>query len=155
MAICAREQPETSAADRSPTARRRAVGERTPRPAAPHSPAAAAAAPVVGALAPLGASRTWWRVIEAAGGRCEYTGACGSEHSCTGGRCPAGHRTTARLYAAPRDPTVDRDIAWRVPPEQLAAWCGTCLDAARRPPSADPPHPPGEDLLSLLAGEPT
>jgi hypothetical protein len=68
------------------------------------------------------------QVFAAAGGRCECT-----QTGCHGnaGRC--GHeRPGHRLVAAPRDGSVPEQAAWRVQVEDLAAWCGPCLDVAGR-----------------------
>jgi hypothetical protein len=77
-----------------------------------------------GVLLPVVVAPLWREVVTAAGGRCECAGVCGSRHSRTDGRCPAGTGVPAvRLYAvaAPADP--------RGP---LFAWCGPCWDGARR-----------------------
>jgi hypothetical protein len=75
---------------------------------------------------------TWVHVVTVAGRRCECAGACGRAHKGTGGRCVSEHGRARPLYAAPRDPGVPAGSAWRLPVEELAAWCGPCLDAARR-----------------------
>ncbi len=69
------------------------------------------------------------RVVTTAGGRCECTGSrC---HGAKDARC--AHEAPAwRLTAAPRDPSVPLSTAWRVSVDQLAAWCGPCLDRAQR-----------------------
>jgi hypothetical protein len=94
------------------------------------------------------------RVVTAAGGRCECTGrGC---HSTKEARCP--HESPAwRLTAAPRDLSGPAFAAWRVPVEQLAAWCSPCLDhgqrlAARARAAAAPMT---GDLLDLVDTDPT
>jgi hypothetical protein len=86
----------------------------------------------------------WVQVVTAAEGRCECTLArCHGASSRTssssatsaapvGGsqRCEREHPTWV-LVAAPRDPQVSERAAWRVPAEDLAAWCAPCLDGAR------------------------
>lgn len=71
-------------------------------------------------------------VVSRAGRRCECAGACGRKHKDAGGRCATEHGTSHPLFAAPRDPAVPEHTAWRVPVEELSAWCSPCLDAARR-----------------------
>ncbi len=80
------------------------------------------------------ATPTWVLVVTVAGRRCECAGACGRAHAEGAGRCARGMGggVVHRLFAAPRDPGVPAVSAWRVPVEDLAAWCATCLDAARR-----------------------
>ena len=98
------------------------------RPAHAHAAQATSAGRPT-ARPPIAASDSWRQVIDAAGGRCECTGACRRSHAKSGGRCP--HELPAhRLYAA--DPTVPAEQAWRTPRTQLTAWCAACLDAARR-----------------------
>lgn len=70
--------------------------------------------------------------MDAAGGRCTCTGACGSKHTKDGGRCAHGTGWNHHLYAAPADPFVPARTAWRVDPADLTAWCGRCLDGAQR-----------------------
>jgi hypothetical protein len=71
------------------------------------------------------------QVVTEAGRRCECTGACGRVHRTPEGRCGT-EQGLQRLFVAPRDPAVPAEAAWRAPVEGLAAWCGPCLDAARR-----------------------
>lgn len=73
----------------------------------------------------------WVHVVTVAGRRCECAGACGRKHK-DGGRCASEFGQARPLFAAPRDPAVPAESAWRAPVEALAAWCGPCLDAARR-----------------------
>jgi hypothetical protein len=79
---------------------------------------------------------TWVHVVTVAGRRCQCTGVCGRDHSHNhgDGRCPTGseHITRGRLVAAPADPAVPPARAYRVPAEDLRAWCTGCLDRARR-----------------------
>ena len=79
---------------------------------------------------------TWVHVVTVAGRRCECTGACGRDHSRRDGdgRCPTGSEriTRDRLVAAPTDPSVPTARAYRVPVEDLQAWCPGCLVRARR-----------------------
>lgn len=74
------------------------------------------------------------QVVTLAGRRCQCGGVCGREHRDGAGRCTRGHEKAIqdRLYAAPADPTVPAHQAYRVPLGALSAWCGPCLDAARR-----------------------
>lgn len=89
---------------------------------------------------PIAATGIWQAVTRAGGGRCTCTGPCGRTHTRTEGRCgtttPGG-----RLYAAPADPNVPAAQAHRVPVTDLSAWCGPCLDGARRHTTAPPPTP--------------
>lgn len=71
-------------------------------------------------------------VVTRAGLRCQCSGACGRKHRDSGGRCASEHGTARPLFAAPSDPAVPEHTAWQVPVTELAAWCGPCLDAARR-----------------------
>lgn len=83
---------------------------------------------------------TWVHVVTVAERRCQCTGACGRDHSRRGrhadgdGQCPVGSEriTRDRLVAAPADPAIPAARAYRVPVEGLQAWCGPCLDRARR-----------------------
>ena len=77
-------------------------------------------------------SPVWVQVVTAAARRCECTGACGHPHDRREPetRCPATGVGRV-LYAAPRDPGVPAESAWRVPVAELAAWCAGCLDGAR------------------------
>ncbi|WP_327401333.1 hypothetical protein OG194_14875 [Streptomyces sp. NBC_01288] len=88
---------------------------------------------------PLAATGAWLLVMEAAGYRCQCTGACGQPHAKTDGRCPRehdgysskhGHRI--RLMAAPVDPLVTGIAAARLPATELLAWCPDCHSAAAR-----------------------
>jgi hypothetical protein len=81
---------------------------------------------------PVVSTPTWVHVVTVAGRRCECGGACGRRHKDSAGRCASEHGQARPLYAAPRDPAVPAESAWRAPVEALAAWCGPCLDAARR-----------------------
>lgn len=81
----------------------------------------------------------WRPLVEAAGYRCQCTGACGNKHTKGNGRCERKHdqyadkhHGPARLVVAPDDPAVSVVEAATVPPERLRAWCTFCLDAARR-----------------------
>jgi len=82
------------------------------------------------------------QVIAASGHRCQCVGACGRDHST--GRCIHRHvlRHGGRLVAAPADPAVPAHRAYRTPVEALAAWCGPCLDRARRRAAARPANTP-------------
>jgi hypothetical protein len=93
-------------------------------------------------IAPVLAAATYVQVVTAADGRCECAGSCGRDHRAGGGRCPRGHAAaavlgqssdlTTRLYVAPADPAVPTHQAYRVPVEDLTAWCRPCLDGAQR-----------------------
>jgi hypothetical protein len=97
---------------------------------------------VVRVSAPTPAGSIYVQVITAAGGTCECAGVCGRDHRSGGGRCARGHAAAGvlgesvdlmtRLYAAPADPSVPAHQAYRVPIEDLTAWCGPCLDGAQR-----------------------
>ena len=85
---------------------------------------------------PIALPGLWRTVIAAAAGRCACTGGCGRSHAGTkkartDGRCPV-ETPTGRLFAAPADASVPADQAYKIPVEALTAWCGTCLDGARR-----------------------
>jgi hypothetical protein len=90
-------------------------------------------------------------VITAARLRCQCEGACGSPHKAGGGRCDRGHdrAVSDRLIAAPADPSVPAARAYRVPAEDLRAWCTGCLDRARRLATA-PRHQPAQADLPLF-----
>jgi hypothetical protein len=96
----------------------------------------------------------WVRVVTVAGRRCQCTGACGRDHSRRGrhtdgdGQCPVGSEriTRGRLVAAPADPSVPAARAYRTPAEDLQAWCGPCLDRARRLAGAARRRPAQADL---------
>lgn len=87
---------------------------------------------------PLVDSETWLPVMEAADYRCHCTGACGSKHTVSHGRCDhtdgqhLGKYGPSRLIAAPADlagvlfPAAARREA------ALVAWCLPCYDGARR-----------------------
>ncbi|WP_432188649.1 hypothetical protein [Streptomyces sp. Tue6028] len=88
---------------------------------------------------PLAAVNTWLPVMEAAGRRCQCTGACGNEHAKGEGRClrehdrfssKHGHRI--RLMAAPADPLTPPARAVTLPHSELRAWCPQCHTAAVR-----------------------
>ena len=85
-------------------------------------------------MTPSATGPTWVHVVTLAGRTCECTGVCGRSHAAAGGRCDRGHRHLVRdqLVVAPADPGVPPARAWRTPVEELAAWCGPCLDQARR-----------------------
>ena len=102
--------------------------------------------------APLAATETWRRVVAQAVGRCQCEGACGRRHAKSQGRCTAGLAAVpaARLFVAASDPYVDPERAWRLPVEQLSAWCGPCLDGARRAARPVPTVEGTADLLALL-----
>jgi hypothetical protein len=104
-------------------------------------------------MAPDIPAPTYVHVVTAAGRRCECTGSCGRDHTARhgDGRCPvgAGLRAGARLVAAPTDPAVPAHQAYRVPVEGLSAWCGPCLDRARRLAAASRPVTP-TDIPSLF-----
>ena len=117
--------------------------------------------PTPGAGQPLVATTTWVQVVTTAGRRCECTGTCGRKHTTgkdrrptVGGRCAtnAYEAPVARLYAAPADPAVPAGEAWRLAPSDLAAWCGPCLDGARRK-HKRPAAPEATDALFALPGE--
>jgi len=90
---------------------------------------------------PIAVTPLWRTVIAAAAGRCTCTGACGRSHAASkkaraagiasDGRCRV-EAPAARLFAAPVDMSVPAEQAYRVPVEALTAWCGPCLDVARR-----------------------
>jgi hypothetical protein len=67
------------------------------------------------------------QVVTRAGRRCECTG-----RGCHGRteRCERA-LPAVRLLAAPRDVSVPVHAAWRIPTEELAAWCGRCFDHAQ------------------------
>lgn len=101
----------------------------------------------------------WVHAVTVAGHRCQCTGSCGRDHSRNhgDGRCQVGGDlvSAARLYAAPTDPAVPAAQAFRVPVEGLSAWCGPCLDRARRLATARRPVTPAdvpESLFDLTAG---
>lgn len=88
---------------------------------------------------PIVGARLWRAVVGAAGGRCECTGTCGKAHAKGDDRCPAEHgkylskrHGPVRLVAAPSDPTTPMPSAAELPANALRAWCGNCLDTARR-----------------------
>ncbi|MFM9681133.1 hypothetical protein [Streptomyces brasiliscabiei] len=80
---------------------------------------------------PLGASAVWQAVMDLASNQCHCTGACGSQHSKTGLRCPKV-TSHARLIVAPADLTLPPATAAAVPVEQLRAWCSGCHAGAQR-----------------------
>jgi len=92
------------------------------------------------APAPIAATDAWHAVMDAAGHRCHCTGACGSGHTRTEGRCDRTHGgyaggTTTHLVAAPTDPAqlaLPAHRAALLPAPALSAWCPTCHDQARR-----------------------
>ena len=100
--------------------------------------------------APLLPTSTWVHVVTVAGHRCECGGVCGRTHEKTEGRCDRGRdrAVSDRLYAAPTDPQVPAAQAFRVPVEDLSAWCGGCLDRSRRLAAARRPQP--TDVPSLF-----
>lgn len=107
---------------------------------------------------PIAVTALWRTVIAAAAGRCACAGACGRSHAApkkartkgipTDGRCRV-ETPIGRLFAAPADPSVPAEQAYRVPVEALTAWCGMCLDGARRRHRAAPVVPETGDLFSL------
>src|SRR3954452_5930044 len=105
-------------------------------------------------LPPIAGGRLWHQVIDRAAGVCQCEGACGRRHARTGGRCTVGQAAfqPVPLYVAPSDPTVPTDQAWRLRHDQLAAWCGQCLDDARPRHRTTPRAPVTEtgDLFALL-----
>ena len=142
---------------------------RAPRPAPAPAPAAAPApfgvlVPV--GLRPLGATPAWEAAVTASHGQCTCTGQCGAGHVRTEGRCPHSFWHGAhRLYAAPPDlaesvgsvgsvGSVKRArYAAGAPGSGLVAWCGPCLDGARRAASRAPltaPAPPTAPGLALF-----
>jgi len=82
--------------------------------------------------APIAVTAAWRSVVADAGERCSCTGPCGNSHRRTDGRCPRTLSVTVRLYVAPADPSVPVSEAHRTPVGEMAAWCGGCLDDARR-----------------------
>ncbi len=82
----------------------------------------------------------WVQTVLRAGRRCECTGECGVRHDAAdeppagedlAGRCPAGpHGPVVRLVAAPRPSTYSLADVWRLPADELAAWCQPCLAGA-------------------------
>jgi hypothetical protein len=96
--------------------------------------------------APIAATATWQTVISAAGRRCTCSGACRRSHARTGGCC-AAEAPRVRLYAAPADPSIPATRADRVAVADLSAWCGPCLDAARRRHTPPPAPEPETDAL--------
>lgn len=103
------------------------------------------------------ATPTWVSVVTGAGHRCQCGGVCGRSHDKTGGRCDRGldRAIPDRLYAAPTNPQVPAEQAFRVPVEDLSAWCGGCLDRSRRLAAARRPHIPAvapDSLFDLTAG---
>jgi hypothetical protein len=96
---------------------------------------------------PIAGTGIWQAVTRAAGSRCVCAGVCGRSHTRTEGRC-ASTTPAVRLYAAPTDPSIPTSAAHRVPIEALSAWCGPCLDGARRRhPAAPTLPPPAPDAL--------
>lgn len=86
---------------------------------------------------PIAALDLWLPVVEAAGNRCQCTGACGKRHldkDRKPGRCDheqgqhLGRVGEIRLIAAPEDVTV----AYPPPRTPLLAWCPPCFDGKRR-----------------------
>ncbi|MEU3962896.1 hypothetical protein AB0F42_24340 [Streptomyces buecherae] len=87
---------------------------------------------------PIAGADVWLPVMDAAGHRCQCTGACGSKHtdrkSGKPGRCPLANGDHVsrigeiKLIAAPAD------VATSSPPTStpLLAWCRPCYDGARR-----------------------
>lgn len=67
------------------------------------------------------------QVVTRAGHQCECT-----NRGCHGRveRCERTH-PQVRLIAAPRDARVAVHAAWRVPVEELAAWCPSCCERAQ------------------------
>ncbi|MEU2722743.1 hypothetical protein [Streptomyces smyrnaeus] len=81
----------------------------------------------------------WRAVMQRAGYRCQCVGQCGSKHAKGGGRCERQHdkyadkhHGPARLLTAPADPTLTLTAAVALSTGELRAWCGFCLDGARR-----------------------
>jgi len=76
------------------------------------------------ALLPLGATPAWLATTAAAEYRCECTGACGTGHRKSAGRCDKAlaKHTGVRLYATPAKPGA----------ATLIAVCGDCLDKRER-----------------------
>lgn len=88
---------------------------------------------------PLVFADHWRPIMQAAGYRCQCTGACGSKHAKGDGRCECEHdryadkhHGPARLVVAPEEAAATVVEAASMPPERLRAWCSFCLDGARR-----------------------
>ncbi|MCT9087326.1 hypothetical protein N4G70_00405 [Streptomyces sp. ASQP_92] len=88
---------------------------------------------------PLTGTATWRPVMQAAGFRCQCTGACGNLHAKSEGRCPHQHDAYAgkhghrvRLIAAPADPLTTAVAAAALPASELLAWCPACHTADGR-----------------------
>jgi hypothetical protein len=106
---------------------------------------------------PVGELPLWEAVMERAGHRCQCTGACGSRHSRSQGRCDHAHggaatRHSGLLLAAPvhaAELSLAPHYAAALPAARLAAWCPACHDAARRH-QPDPEENLGEDAAPPL-----
>jgi len=75
-------------------------------------------------LLPLGATKQWLETAQAAGFCCQCTGACGSGHRASSGRCDKtlAKLSGVRLYAVPTEPGSPH----------LIALCGDCVDKRDR-----------------------
>ncbi|MFK4068721.1 hypothetical protein [Streptomyces sp. NPDC029674] len=106
---------------------------------------------------PLVGAAIFNTVMEAAGHRCQCTGACGNPHTKGQGRCPRehdhytrehqGHRV--RLIAAPADPLTTAVAAAALPAADLVAWCPECHTAAARARKAAAPPVEAPGLFEL------
>ncbi|MGW0930315.1 hypothetical protein [Streptomyces sp. NPDC002644] len=108
---------------------------------------------------PLVAVETWRPVMEAAGYRCQCTGACGVPHDRTEGRChrehdgyTSKHGSRIRLLAAPVDVRTPLAQAVALPPGELRAWCPGCFTAAQRAARRALPPADGPGLFDLTEG---
>ena len=70
--------------------------------------------------------------IEAAAGRCECAGACGSDHPKGSGRCVNEHHARRPLTLAPSTPGGPWLPAARTPVAELRVWGPTCLTGTDR-----------------------
>lgn len=96
---------------------------------------------------------TWTAVVGAAGAHCQCPG--GHPKHKPDEPCPR-ETLTGELVAAPVDPAVAPESAWRVPAAELAAWCPPCLDAMRaaaRAAARRRPAPVEPDLFSTAGGD--
>jgi hypothetical protein len=111
---------------------------------------------------PIVGAAVFTAVMEAAGYRCQCTGACGNPHAKGSGRCQhehehytSKHGRRVRLMAAPADPLATNVAAARLPASELRAWCPDCHEAAARQARKQLPAAPADQcaLFDLSAGE--
>lgn len=76
-------------------------------------------------ITPLGIPAVWAAVMDAAGHRCQCTGACGGHYAHLQLQCDE-HAETTQLLAAPADLTLSIVAAAALPTGELLAWCVVC-----------------------------